>query len=198
MLLTQIHVTLHTTAGTFAFNTFSIDLSHTASIGQTYDVNPRSDLSTAFANGSRMAYIYQTYGVGDLSGNADQAAAVSIALWDLSLSNHNPTSLTQGADGSYSSGDPDIFKVSLGSNPDKAQIAQLANQYLSASSVISGGAWLDAAVPGAGPNHGPSVIRPVPEPSSISLCLVAAGCLSVWGLWRRRAAESAERTAAVA
>jgi hypothetical protein len=196
MLLTQIHVTLHTTAGTVAFNTFSIDLSHTASVGQTYDVNPRSDLSTAFANGSRMAYIYQTYGVGDLSNNADQAAAVSICLWDLLLSNHNPTSLMQDADGNYSSGDPDIFKVSLGSNPDKAQIAQLANQYLSASSGFSGGAWLDAS--GAGSNHGPSLIRPVPEPSSISLCLLAAGCLSAWRLRRRRTAEFAERTAAVA
>jgi hypothetical protein len=187
-LLTQWNVTLSGVAAPLTFNTYSIDLTHAVGVGQSYAVSPRNDLSTAFANGARMAYVYRTYGLADLTNNPDQAAAVQIALWDLSLNNHNPTSFTAGSDGSYSSGDPDVFKVSLGSNPDKAQIAGLVNQYLGASVGASGpGGWLDAAVTGAGPDHGPSLILPVPAPPSLSLGVAAAGCLGAWGLRRRGA-----------
>jgi hypothetical protein len=185
-VLTQLNVTYSAGAGTpITFSTFSIDLFHSASVGESYAVNSRNDLSAAFSNGGRIAYIFQTFGLQDLTNNSVQAAAVQIALWDLSLSNHNPTSLVMDGDGSFSSGDPDVFSVSLGGNPNTAQIVGLANQYLSTSVGATGQAgWLDASVGGAGSDHGPSLVRPVPEPSSISMCIAAASCLSVCGLRR--------------
>jgi hypothetical protein len=184
-LLTQFNVTYSAGFGTpITFNTFSIDLTHTAGVGQTYLVNPRADLATAFTNGSRMAYIFQTYGLQDLTSNPDQAAAVQLAVWDLLLP-HNPTSFGLDADGTYSSGDPNVFSVNLGSNPDASQIAALTNQYLQASiGATTSGAWLDAAPAGNDPNRGVSVLQPVPEPSSLVLGIVAVGCLGAGGLWR--------------
>jgi len=115
------------------FNTFCIDLLDRVSVGQTYAVNVQTDLTPTFANGNRMAYIFQKFGEDDLTGNPDQAAAMQIALWDLSLNNHNPTTFKQDTDGSYSSGDESVFSVNLGSNPDAAEIATLTNQYLGVS-----------------------------------------------------------------
>ena len=139
-------------------NTYCIDLFHTVSSGQTYAVNLQGDLS-AYANGSRMAFIYQNYGMQDLSSNPDQAAAVQIALWDLSLNNHAPTSFGKDADGSYSSGDENIFKVtSLGGYA--AHIAALTNQYLVASlGATTPGGWLDASAAGDAPNRGQSLLN---------------------------------------
>jgi hypothetical protein len=99
--------------GTTDFDTFCIDLFHTASVGQTYDVDARSDVASAFANGARMAFIFETFGTGDLSSNPILAAAVQIALWDLSLGNHDPQFFALGAGGIYSSGDPDIFSINF-------------------------------------------------------------------------------------
>ena len=108
--LSQFQAT-HTDAnGSTAFDTFCIDLMHTLSAGQTYAVTLRADLDTAFSNGARMAYIMAHFGDADLSANPIQAAAVQIALWDLSLDAHNPTSFQLGDDGSYSSGDG-VFTV---------------------------------------------------------------------------------------
>ena len=190
-LLTQWNVSLSGGAPS-TFLTFSIDLSHAASVGQTYPVNIRGDLATAFTNGSRLAYVFQTFGLQNLANDADQAAAVQIALWDLSLNNHNPTNFQLDADGSYSSGDPNVFKVSLAGNPEAAQIAGLVNQYLGASiGSTAQGQWLDASVSGAAPNHGPSLLdpgQPVPAPTSMILCVIGFSCLSGLGLpafWRR-------------
>jgi hypothetical protein len=184
-LLTQLSVTYSAGGTPLTILTFSIDLAHTASVGQVYTVNLRNDLTTAFTNGAQISSIYQAHGVADLTNNPDQAAAVQIALWDLSLNNHTPTFFVNDGDGTYSSGDPDVFKIALGNNPDASQIAALVNQYLGAPVSTTGpGAWLDADVPGAPAAHGPSLLQPIPEPSSLVLGLVAAGCLSAWGLWR--------------
>jgi len=111
-LLTQLAVSYTGDgAASVDFDTFCIDLLHTLTVGQTYAVDSRSDLASAFANGARLAYVYQAFGVTNLTGDPIQAAAVQIALWDLSLSNHNPTSFTQDASGTYSSGDPEVFRV---------------------------------------------------------------------------------------
>jgi hypothetical protein len=99
--------------GTVDFNTFCIDLFHTVLVGQTYDVDARGDVASAFVNGARMAFIFETYGVGDLSSNPILGAAVQIALWDLSLSNHDPQFFAMDAAGTYSSGDPDIFSINF-------------------------------------------------------------------------------------
>jgi RHS repeat-associated protein len=160
--LTQFTMTYTGGPGTpVSFDTFCIDLFHRVSVGQTFAVNPRGDLSSAFTNGSRMADIYQTYGLADLSNGPDQAAAVQLALWDLSLNNHAPTAFVKDADGTYSSGDAGVFKVSLGSNPDAAQIAALVNQYLQTSEgAAAQGGWFDASPAGSGPNRGQSVLIP--------------------------------------
>lgn len=180
---TQFNVTFNNGSSTATFNTFCIDLFHDVTDGQTYAVYLRNNLATAFTNGSQMAYIYENFGVQNLTGNSDQAAAVQLALWDLSLNNHTPTSFGLDSDGTYSSGDENVFSVVL-NVPDASQIASLVNQYLQAAVGASGqGSWLDASAQGNYLNRGQSLLVPdslVPEPSSILLSLVAAGCLSVW------------------
>ena len=90
-LLTQFNVTFTNGSATpITFNTFSIDLTHFVSTGQTYSVNPRSDLAAAFGNGSRIGYVFQTYGLQNLTNNSDKAAAVQLAIRDLLLP-HNPS-----------------------------------------------------------------------------------------------------------
>src|SRR5262249_22594334 len=102
----------NTDGSTLSFLTFCIDLAHTVSAGQTYLVNPREDVQTAFVHGAEMAYIIDNFGSTDLSSNPLQAAAVQIALWDLSLNNNtNVTSFGLDPDGSYSSGDESVFNV---------------------------------------------------------------------------------------
>lgn len=110
---------------TTSFFTFCIDLEHTVSTGQDYAVTPRSDVKTAFANGAAMAYIIDNFGSGDLTSNPDQAAAVQIALWDLSLNGHTPTFFVQDADGTYSSGDKSVFNVAFAKVPEPSSAAIL-------------------------------------------------------------------------
>jgi hypothetical protein len=183
-LLTQLNVTYSDGAGTpLTFLTFSLDLFHTVSVGQTYAVNARDDLATAFTNGSRIDYIFQAFGVGDLTKN--EANAVQIVIWDLTLGNHNPNSFGKDASGTYSSGDTNVFSVDLAGNPAADQISALVDQYLKASIGSTGqGGWLDAAAAGNDPNRGQSLMQPIPEPSSFVLCIIAAGCVSTWGLRR--------------
>jgi hypothetical protein len=76
-LLSQFNVTYSSGSGTATINTFTFDLFHGVSPLQTYAVTPRNDLATAFTNGSRIAYIFQTYGLSDLTNDPDQAAAVA-------------------------------------------------------------------------------------------------------------------------
>lgn len=182
VVLSQFNVTY---AGA-SFDTFCIDLFHTVEVNQTYAVQPRSDLAQAFMSGSRMAYVFQNFGTQDLSNNADQAAAVQIALWDLSLNNHNPTMFGPDGDGTYSSGDESVFSVSFGSNPDAATIAGMVNSYLVGSiDATTTGAWLDASASENPPNTGQSLLLPagvsVPEPPSILLVVVAAVGLGARG-----------------
>ena len=103
--LTQFNVTYKSGAASVTFDTFCIDLLHEVTDGQVYAASPRNDLDTAFTNGARMAFIINNFGTADLSSNPDQAAAVQIALWDLSLNNRNPTSFGQNGNGTYDSGD---------------------------------------------------------------------------------------------
>jgi hypothetical protein len=117
VFLTQFNVTYSAGAQSNTLNTFCIDLFHTVTAGQTYAASLRTDLATAYGNGARMAYIIENYGGADLSSNPDQAAAVQIALWDLSLNNHDPMMFAEDADGSYSSGDPSVFSVNFNGSP---------------------------------------------------------------------------------
>src|SRR5262249_49178101 len=144
------------------------------------------NLAPTFDHGSRMAHIYKNFGLGDLTSNPNQAAAVQISLWDLSLNNHNPTSFQQDSDGSYSSGDPEVFKVLLGSNPDADTIANLVDTYLKESiGAKTSGKWLNAAAAGDANNRGESVMA-VPEPSSLLLSLIGLGWLGACSRGRSR------------
>jgi hypothetical protein len=124
VFLSQFSVTYNSTST--GFDTFCIDLLHTVAAAQTYAVNSRDDVASAFTNGARMAYIFDNFGEGDLTNDPDQAAAVQLALWDLSLSNHDPMFFAQDPGGSYSSGDPNVFSVTFASSvPEPASAALL-------------------------------------------------------------------------
>ena len=145
-----------------SFYTYCIDLYHNISVGQTLSVYVSGNESTAFLNGSRMVYIYEMYGTQNLNSNPDQAAAVQLALWDLTLNNHNPTTFGLDADGSYSSGDESVYSITFNSGEDASTIAGLVNQYLQASigATMQGG-WLNADANGTGQTRGQSM--PIPE-----------------------------------
>ncbi|OAI47174.1 hypothetical protein AYO44_09990 [Planctomycetaceae bacterium SCGC AG-212-F19] len=161
-VLAQFQVT-YTSGSAFpeVLDTWCIDLEHNVGVGQTYAVQPRGDLAGAFANGSRMAYIFEHFGQQDLSNDPVQAGAVTLALWDLSLSNHNPTHFGKDADGSYSSGDPNVFRVQM-SDGNADAIAQLTDQYLVESlGATNQDGWFDAAPAGDAQNRGQSLLLPV-------------------------------------
>jgi hypothetical protein len=169
--LSQFNVTYTGGAGPITLNTFTFDLFHTVTVGQTYAVSPRNDLAAAFVNGSRIAYLFLTYGRQDLSTNAVQAAAVQLALWDLSLNNHTPATFGPNGGGGFDSGDPSVFTVSLGANPNANQIAALTSQYLAESlNVTTSGSWLDGGKDNAN-------LLSVPEPSTGWVLLLALGGL---------------------
>ena len=177
-LLTQMVVTYHNSDGTpVMFDTFCIDLFHTVSPDQVYPVILRGTLDPFFLNGDRTRYILEHFGALDLSGASDQAAAVQIALWDLSLNNHNPTSFGPDLGGTYSSGDPSVFSVDFGSNPDASAIASLVNQYLVASEgAPTSGSWLDASAAGDSAQRGQSLLLPPPfviAPNGLDIVVAA-------------------------
>jgi hypothetical protein len=167
--------------------TFCIDLFHNVSIGQTYAVNLRADIATAFTHGAQMAALYEAYGKGNMAGDSAHAAALQLALWDLAINNtnHKPFTFTTTG-GQIKTGDGD-FNVSNFS-ADFTAISNDFQTYMnfakSASSSTQGD-WLDASAQGNYTDRGQSLLLSVPEPSS--LVLGGIGCVSLWGLaWRRR------------
>jgi hypothetical protein len=192
-LLTQFNVTLTPDSGpATSFQTFCVDLFHSISLGQNYAVTVRSDLATAFANGSRIAEIYESFGTSDLSSNPTQAAAVQLAVWDLSLSNHTPTSFVDDGGGVYSSGDPSVFSADISADSDAAAIATLVNTYLQGSVGANiSGTWLDASAAGDAFDRGQSLLIPpslgvpfLPEPTSLTMLAIGSAGLLI----RRRRA----------
>jgi RHS repeat-associated protein len=143
------------------FNTFCCDLSHNVSSGQTYLVNPRADLSTAFTHGSEIADIYQTLGQVDLTNDPIEAAAIQVVIWDF-IADHDPTFVQ--LDGTQlDSGDPGIFYADLGGNSASQQIADRANQILQmALGASTQGGWFDASPSGDSQNRGQSLLLPLP------------------------------------
>ena len=63
------------------FNSFCVDLDHMVSVGQVYQVTPRST-SDGLPSGGMIAFLYNKYGVNTLMDNA-KAAALQLAFWDL-------------------------------------------------------------------------------------------------------------------
>jgi RHS repeat-associated protein len=143
------------------FNTFCIDLIDRVSAGGTYSVAVQPDLAPTYVNAGAMTYIFQNFGMSNLSNNPTQAAAVQIAEWDLSLNNHTPTQFVKDADGTYSSGDESIFSVNFGSNPNASAIGALVNQYLHvAAGATNTDGWLDSSVIPSGPQRGQCLLIP--------------------------------------
>ena len=62
-----------------SFYTYCTDLFHDFYLNTAYSVYVSGNENTAFANGSQIAYIYQTYGAQNLSGKTNQASAVQLA-----------------------------------------------------------------------------------------------------------------------
>jgi hypothetical protein len=169
---------------TRSYYTFCIDLFHNVSIGQTYAVDLRTDLATAFTHGSQMAALYYAYGTGNMAGDPDHAAALQLALWDLAINDANHDPFTFTTTGSViKTGDGD-FKVS-NLSADFSAIAGDFTAYMSfANAHSSAGGWLDASAQGDYQDRGQSLLLPTPEPSS--LLLGGIGCVSLLGIaWRR-------------
>jgi hypothetical protein len=184
--------------------TYCVDLLHTERQGVAYTVNPVGPLSTVFGtpNGGEMSYLYRTYGTTNLAGNPYEDAGLQLALWDLSLSVHHPTSFTQqGHSGVYSSGDG-YFSVShLSGNP--AQIASWTNFFLQDAShhaADNSVYLLQSVAPGhsqqqqqsvlyynpLGPPGGPHPA--VPVPASLVLTTTGLAVLGCRRLMQRRRA----------
>jgi hypothetical protein len=186
-----------------ALLTYGVDLLHREQPGVPYTVNAVRLLSAVFGvpNGGEMSYLYRTYGTANLSGNPDEDAGLQLALWDLSLSVHHPTSFTQqGHSGVYSSGDG-YFSVShLSGNP--TQIAYWTNFFLQDAShhAADNSVYLLQSVPPgnhhqqqqsvlyyspSGLSGGPAV---VPVPGSLVLTATGLAVLGCRRLMQRRRA----------
>ena len=182
-----------------SIETYCIDLSHSiTSIPSTYSVYYRNNVGTTFntnyvgggntygnpnppgatyTGGGEMGYIYAKYGAGNLHGNDDQAAAVQIALWALSVANFQgnnitpiPTSFGAYINGEY--GNSNFWVKGVDSN-----VVSLVNSYLveantsaaQSSSYWGRTDWLDASAQGTYESRGQSVLIVTPEPTSIAL-----------------------------
>jgi hypothetical protein len=177
--------------GLTTFYTFCIDLDHSVADGQTYAVYLNNSLAPAYSNGAQMSYIYDTYGLTDLADNPDQAAAVQIAEWDLSINSHTPTTFVDDGAGVYSSGDPGVFNISF-PTLDSAAVETIVadvNSYLGAAAgATANDAWLDASAAGTSASRGQSLLLPaaaVPEPPAVAPMMFVLALLGAW--CRRRA-----------
>jgi hypothetical protein len=201
--VSQFHMTYTPTGGSpHALLTYCVDLFHRNQIGVPYTVTPVSSLSSVFGtlNGNEMAYLYSTYGTQNQTGNAINDAALQLALWDLSLANHNPTTFTQKSPGVYWSGD-NAFIVSniSGTSSQVSQIVSLTNSYLQAAQAkTAGNVSLLQSGPSSNPNLQQSVLipgsmqgpTPLPVPATLVLALVGTAVLGFYGLVHRRSSTA--------
>jgi hypothetical protein len=160
----QYHMHL---AGGPEFNSFCVDLNHTVTVGQSFQVSVQPNMTGVMAGGE-VAYLYQKYGVATLSNNV-MAAALQIALWKLSVDGN----------GSLTSGN---FQY-LGADA----VAAAATTFLTeAATHTAGGNWLDASASGDGRNRGQSVMVPTPEPATVVLLGLGLTGVAGWRRWRRQ------------
>lgn len=159
-LLTQFAATATGTGGAITplFFSWCIDPNHFVSAGQTYDVSTRTDLASAFPNGPRIAWVYQTAGEVDLTNDPVEAAAVQLALWAL-LPDHPADHFAQDPGGTYSCGDPDVFSVA--DLPNAAEIVARTDQLLRDSlGATTAGNWFETTA-GANQYGGKSLLLPL-------------------------------------
>lgn len=155
-----------------ALNSFCIDLTHRVHLNQTYLVNVRnlSEFTPPSLTGE-MAYLYNTYGTGVMANN-NQAAALNLALWRLSLGTAGELTFSMNA-----------------------TITNAYNAFLTEAALHSStfGQWLDAAANGNYQSRGQSVMYPpppgpqggvVPVPGSLAM-LASCGLFGLVGTIRR-------------
>jgi MYXO-CTERM domain-containing protein len=168
-----------------SFTSFCIDTSHEVHVGQTYSVT-QTPVSTGLTYGAQMEYLYTKY-LPTAVGNNTAAAALQIALWDLS-------------DGGQSLLTGSTFRYTDTGSP----IYTLANSYLAealAYSPPSGnvGYWEDASPSGNALGRGQSLIGPpgtgfnpnvsvAPAPPAAFLALTGVVSLAGGRIFRRRTA----------
>jgi hypothetical protein len=153
-LLTQFNATVTGDSGASVnIETFCAYLFGTVSGGQSYGVTPRTDLASAFVNGPRIAWIYQTVGQVDLTNDPDEAAAAQAAIWEC-LPDHAADHFSQDtAGGTFSAGDPDVMNFDLSgiAAQDRDKIVAETDRLLKASlGMTTAGSWLDRSVSGQG------------------------------------------------
>jgi hypothetical protein len=148
------------------FYSFCVDFDHSMTVGQVFQVNVVS--TDTLSHGAEVAYLYQKYGMGLITGN-NKAAALQLAIWDL---------IIDGGDG---------FGVGNFRYGTLGTALTLANQFLDEARGQAGHTfWLDASPSGTARNRGQSTLYPHSAPEPSSACLFALGGLGFW-LRRRRA-----------
>lgn len=145
-----------------AFNSLCVDLFHSISQGDSWEVNLTPLPNPNLNNSGRAAYLYTTY--SNSAATNDDAAGLQLAVWDI---------VTDGGDG-LSTGNFQASNVPSGA-------VTAANNYLSDSAGKSGSAtWLVATNGNKQNLLGP---RSVPEPGSLTL--IGTCLLPLLGFSRR-------------
>jgi hypothetical protein len=145
------------------FRSFCVDLQHTISQGQSWDVNLTPIPDPGLNNSGRIAYLYTSYAAGIASN--DDAAGLQLAAWDV---------LIDGGDG-ISTGNFQASNTTSGA-------VTAANGYLAASQGQSGTATWLVSTNGSRQN----LVGPQPVPEAGSLSLIGTALLPLLGFSRRR------------
>lgn len=145
------------------FNAFCVDLTHTISPGQTWDVFMTRLPDGGLNQSGRIAYLYTTFADGLVSN--DDAAGLQLAIWDL---------LVDGGDGLGTG------SFTVASAPAAASTAA-ANCLTLSEGQIGTATWFQSVGQDKQNLIGP---RPVPEPGT--LALLGTMALPLLGFCRRR------------
>ena len=181
----QVHVDTNPLASTPtpaspAFITLCADLVGVAHPGDVCPVTPEP--TSVLLNGGEVAYLYNHYGnstanlgnpilpMGDTLTNAENAAGLQIAIWEL-ITDPAPNSLATGAYQYGPVADPTsrYYPNTDPSNPDEPNILAAANYYLGqAAGKNESAIYLAPACPAANGDSGQGMLAPLTMPSLVT------------------------------